>query len=53
MAAAVGLEMALRDSPNKELLVKALQKQACKDYKNVGDMLMNELFITGEKIFMW
>lgn len=53
MASAVRLEVALQDSPNKELFVKALQKQACKDYKNVGDRLMNELFITGEKIFMW
>lgn len=53
VAAAVRLEMALGDNPDKALLVKALQKRSRKDYRDFGDMILNELFITGERIFMW
>ncbi|GMH43202.1 hypothetical protein BSKO_11124 [Bryopsis sp. KO-2023] len=55
MAAAVRLEMALRDMehPEKGLLVRALQKRAENDYDGLADRFMNEMFITGEKIFMW
>lgn len=55
LAATVRLEMALRDTPHgdKKLLVRALQKRAEGNYTGIGDMILNELFITGEKLFMW
>ena len=53
LAAVIRLEMALKDTPNKTLLVQALRKRANADYSNILDMIMNEMFITGEQIFTW
>ncbi|CAD7700977.1 unnamed protein product [Ostreobium quekettii] len=55
LAAAVRLELAFRGTPYREkpLLIEALQKREVGIYDGMVDMILNELFITGEKLFLW